>query len=170
MFFFSQEILEDRDIIKVGVAPYTDAKYLKDDYGEHVRSTLDLRFVAEKGRCTAGKLATMSEDYLGISLDKNSIQCSDWETNTLSKTQIEYAAQDVQVAIDLFKYFIGRIEPDKNLRYIINTHLSPYIDVNYGPHRQTRYEVKKNSIIFQTHFVLFKISIICQNIKNKIEF
>ncbi|XP_055312171.1 exonuclease 3'-5' domain-containing protein 2-like [Sitodiplosis mosellana] len=128
-----EEILEDSDIVKVGVAPYTDAKYLKDDYGVHVASTLDLRFMATAARCTPGGLKKMAKDYLGIPLDK-STQCSDWEAPTLSRPQIEYAALDVHVAIQLFKYFAREIAPGQNSKDIID-HLSRYINQNYGPQR-----------------------------------
>lgn len=63
--------MEDENIIKVGVAPYTDAKYLKDDYNFIVRGKLDLRFVAHVAGFSPGGLAKMSELYLGRSLDKD---------------------------------------------------------------------------------------------------
>lgn len=134
--FCPQEILENPDIIKIGVAPYTDAKYLRDDYDVHVASTIDLRFAAERAGCRSGKLSKMSEDYLGFTLDKSpSVTCSDWEADTLSRSQIEYAAEDVHVAIGLFKYFGGKIAPGRSSRYIINNYLSEFINKNYGPPR-----------------------------------
>lgn len=130
-----QDILNDKNIIKVGVAPYTDAKFLRDDYNCNCNGTLDLRFVAERAGCNPGRLSKMSDDYLGISLDKDSNQCSDWEADSMDGDQIEYAAQDVHVAIQLFKYFGCEIAPSKGSRYIINNYLSGDIDVNYGPQR-----------------------------------
>lgn len=109
---------------------------MRDDYQVHVASTIDLRFVAETAGCRSGKLSKMSEDYLGISLDKSSsdsVQCSDWEAETLSSEQIEYAAEDVRVAVELFKYFGGKIAPESSSRYIVTNYLSKYINKNYGP-------------------------------------
>ncbi|XP_055312175.1 exonuclease 3'-5' domain-containing protein 2-like [Sitodiplosis mosellana] len=112
-----KEIMEDSDIVKIGVAPFTDAKFLRDDYGVHVRSTLDLRYMAHAAGLPPGGLAKMSEDYLGVSLDKSS-KFSDWEAEMLSETQIKYAAADVVNAIRLFKYFARYIERCKEHMYV----------------------------------------------------
>lgn len=126
--------MEDSSIIKVGVAPYADANYLYKDYGVHVASTLDLRFMAHVARCQPGGLEKMSEDYLGLSLDKSTaIQCSDWEAANLDSTQIEYAAADVHAAIGLFKYFTDKIAPGKSVNSIIQNYCLEFIDKNYGP-------------------------------------
>lgn len=42
------ELLNDRSILKVGVASYMDANYLKQDYSLNVNGHLDLRFLADK--------------------------------------------------------------------------------------------------------------------------
>lgn len=104
------------------------------DYGVHVASTLDLRYMASAAGCAPGRLEKMSEDYLGLSLDKStSIQCSDWEVSNLSSSQIEYAAADVHAAIGLFKYFADKMAPGKSSNFIIENYFLEYIDKNYGP-------------------------------------
>lgn len=120
--------------MKIGVSPYTDAKFLCDDYGVRVASTLDLRFMANAAACQPGGLDKMARDYLGISLNK-STQCSNWDADKLSRTQIEYAAQDVHVALELFKWFAEKIAPGRDPTFIIEHHLSRYINLNYGPSR-----------------------------------
>lgn len=98
--------------MKVGIAPVADANYLAYDYSVHVNSCLDLRYIAPYAKLTPGGLAKMSKDYLDIELDKNwAIRCSDWEANILSESQIEYAAKDAYVAIELFKKMANIIEP-----------------------------------------------------------
>lgn len=59
-----------------------------------------------------GTLAKMAEDFLGVKLDKNwEIRASDWEATNLTDRQINYAAKDAFVAIDLFKYFSDKLVP-----------------------------------------------------------
>lgn len=105
-----------------------------DDYGVRIASTLDLRFMATAASCQPGGLDKMARDYLGISLNK-STQCSNWDADKLSRTQIEYAAQDVYVALQLFEWFAEKIAPARDSRFIIEHHLFRYINLNYGPSR-----------------------------------
>lgn len=123
--------MEDYDIVKIGVAPYTDKGHLKKDYNVHVASTLDLRFLARKAKCQHGGLKAMTERYTKLSIDET-LTCSSWEASKLSEEQIEYAADDVRAAIELFKYFHEEIAPDESVRRFINNHCSQYINRNYG--------------------------------------
>lgn len=97
-------MLRDRKIFKVSISPHTDARYLYEDYfcevaynplnnqRNHIRSTLDLRFVAKIARCDYAELAKMSEKYLRISIDQYSnIRYSNWNDEPLSDEQISYA-------------------------------------------------------------------------------
>lgn len=81
---------------------------MRDDYGVHVKSRIDLRFMADAAGLPAGGLAKMAQDHLGVELDK-SYRFSDWEAEALSEEEIYYAAEDVLVAIRLFKQFSRRI-------------------------------------------------------------
>lgn len=70
-------ILEDDNIVKVGVAPQGDADYLVRDYGVCVANTFDLRYMAAMTGCRPNGLGKMTEDYLKVKLDKNwRIRCS----------------------------------------------------------------------------------------------
>lgn len=126
--------MENRNLIKVGVAPYTDARKLYEDYGVRVAGTLDLRYMAHMAGHRAGGLAKMCEDCLDYSLDKND-QLSDWEETYLTKNQIKYAADDAQASVELFKFFAKKIAVDKCAKYIIDKHCSQYIDQTYGPEK-----------------------------------
>lgn len=43
-------------------------------------------------------------------MDKHwQVRCSDWEADTLSQRQIKYAADDANVSIGLFEYFITKL-------------------------------------------------------------
>ena len=90
--------------------PQTDASHLLNDYSVRMNSTLDLRFLALQADTKAGGLAVLSKDILGIELDKNwRVSCSDWEANNLTKQQIEYAANDSHVSIEIFKRLFTKI-------------------------------------------------------------
>lgn len=125
---FHQKILEDNEIIKVGVAPDGDAKYLAKDYGICVASTLDVRFMAMLCDCQPGGLGAMSKRYLNVYLEKNwRTSCSDWEAKILTAKQIDYAAKDAHVGIELFRYFADKLAPKPFLASTTN-HVKSIID------------------------------------------
>lgn len=135
-----KEILEDDNIVKVGVAPQGDANYLARDYGVCVANTFDVRYMAALSGCRTGGLAKMSEDYLKVKLDKNSrIRCSDWEAPSLNNTQIDYAAKDAHVGIELFKYFADKLRTkrvlEKETSYvqsIVDDYCFRYFDIPFS--------------------------------------
>lgn len=99
-----RELLEDESIIKVGVAPRDDAQKLHHDYGVRVAGTFDLRFLASAVGRKPGSLAKMSKEILNIELDKDwSLITSDWDAEHLSEKELLYAANDVLVAVEIFK-------------------------------------------------------------------
>lgn len=105
-----QELLEDNDIIKVGVAPSDDANYLAREYGVCVGSVLDLRFIAQLAHCRPDGLAKLSHEHLNVQLDKNwRVRCSNWEAPELTDIQKDYAAKDAQVGVEIFKVLISKI-------------------------------------------------------------
>lgn len=88
----------------MGVAPLDDAKYLLKDYDVHMRSTVDLRHLALHLDRSPDGLAKLSKSFIGVELDKNwRIRCSLWDNPTLTEAQIEYAAKDSLVAIEIYK-------------------------------------------------------------------
>lgn len=89
--------------MKVGVAIHNDAKYLMSDYGLKCEGYLDLRNLARHVGEKPQGLAGLAKDHLGVELDKNwRIRCSNWEDNYLTQKQINYAAQDALVAVEIF--------------------------------------------------------------------
>lgn len=100
--------------MKVGVEITRDAQYLLKDHRLSVLGTLELGWMAHLANCEGIKksLSFLSEKYLKHSLEKGyHIRCSDWEAYALSDAQIEYAALDGLVAIEVFKVFAEKIEP-----------------------------------------------------------
>ncbi|XP_071089719.1 exonuclease 3'-5' domain-containing protein 2-like [Haliotis cracherodii] len=102
-----RHFLMDKHVLKVGVAVKDDGKKLYRDYGLPVNGCVDLRFimsqVAHIYNCKTRGLQGLAESVLGVMLDKdNSIRCGNWEAETLSEQQIQYAAADAAVGVDIF--------------------------------------------------------------------
>lgn len=110
------------------------------DYGVCVASTFDLRYLAAMTGCRPGGLSKMSEDYLKVKLDKDwRLRCSDWEAPTLNKRQLDYAAKDAHVGIELFKFFAARLKPKGTfetqsayVQHIIDEYCFRYLDISYS--------------------------------------
>lgn len=101
-----RELLANGDIVKVGVVPMDDARHLARDYGLCVAGTLDLRHMARAANFRPLGLAKMALEHLGVVMDKDwRISCSNWEATQLTARQIDYAAKDALVAVELFRHF-----------------------------------------------------------------
>ncbi|CAH1643173.1 unnamed protein product [Spodoptera littoralis] len=119
-----KELLEDESIYKVGVGPKDDSKYLHNDYSVELRSSLDIRHLAEYCGYEPGGLATLSSVLLRAALDKSwRVRCSDWEAEELSERQKKYAAIDAHVAIKLFALLLEKVEET----------YSNYWELDYNP-------------------------------------
>ncbi|KAK2713436.1 hypothetical protein QYM36_009341 [Artemia franciscana] len=102
------EILEDVNIVKLGVGILGDALRLKQQAGISLRGSLDLSHLyisiheSEKEQSGLG-LARLSAKVIGIPIVKNlSIVCSDWEAPYLTNSQIEYASLDAFISLPIF--------------------------------------------------------------------
>jgi exonuclease 3'-5' domain-containing protein 2 len=127
-----RNILEDPEIIKVGVAACDDSKYLLEDYAIKVNGTFDIRFIALLAGFKAEGLARLSKNILEIELDKNwRIRCSDWEMPTLSADQVDYAAKDAFVAVEIFKRLYIQLRPGDNDPASILQFCENYTDISF---------------------------------------
>ncbi|CAH1783562.1 unnamed protein product [Owenia fusiformis] len=106
-------ILADKSILKVGVAVLDDGLKLGRGYQVCLRGCVDLRYLTQrlkayKGRTGLG-LKVLARELLGVTLEKDiRTRCSNWEAKQLSEQQVEYAAMDVLVAIDIFTELVYR--------------------------------------------------------------
>ncbi|XP_075144958.1 exonuclease 3'-5' domain-containing 2 [Haematobia irritans] len=134
-----RELLEDENVLKVGVDPHGDAKKLSFDYGVGVASTFDLRFLAVMTGRKPGGLANMSKSVLNVHLDKHwRIVCSDWEATELTKNQLHYAANDALVAVEIFKTLSAELLPRNFWQLLkpidfesIRSRLDPFLEVSF---------------------------------------
>ncbi|XP_067633580.1 exonuclease 3'-5' domain-containing protein 2-like [Eurosta solidaginis] len=120
-------LLADRDVVKVGVGVKGDAELLEKNGLETV-STLDLRFVAVlTGRAKPQNLSSMYEAVLGKSLNKTfDLTMSDWEADTLTSDQIEYAANDAIAGIEVYMKLAESVPNVKKFQQYFDTHFDPY--------------------------------------------
>ncbi|KAG5683740.1 hypothetical protein PVAND_013005 [Polypedilum vanderplanki] len=125
-------ILENPEIIKIGVSCNEDAKNLMNDYSIKMNGAFDLRFLAILASHKAEGLAKLSKSILNIELDKNwRITCSDWEITELSKEQIDYAAKDAFVAVEIFKKLYAKVRPYSNTPSSILQFCDKYTDISF---------------------------------------
>uniref|UniRef100_H2YDP4 Exonuclease 3'-5' domain-containing protein 2 n=1 Tax=Ciona savignyi TaxID=51511 RepID=H2YDP4_CIOSA len=117
------DVLSDVRIIKVGVGPLEDAKKLLHDYGIVVSGCLDLRSLDMRNRQTKDHIGLkgLALLYLDVSMNKSKhIQCSNWQSKTLSNEQIHYAANDAFIAARLFSVMSHcKLEDDLQLQAVL---------------------------------------------------
>ncbi|XP_034485760.1 exonuclease 3'-5' domain-containing protein 2 [Drosophila innubila] len=133
-----RELLEDDEVIKVGVAPQDDAKKLSHDYGVGVSNTFDLRFMAIMAGHQAEGLGKLAKTHLNFVLDKNwRLACSNWEATQLDSAQLNYAANDALAAVAIFQKLSRDLEPRSFLNWRpiefnqIRPKIEPFLDVDF---------------------------------------
>uniref|UniRef100_A0A1A9WQ40 3'-5' exonuclease domain-containing protein n=1 Tax=Glossina brevipalpis TaxID=37001 RepID=A0A1A9WQ40_9MUSC len=123
-------LLEDKEIIKVGVEPAQDAQKLKEDYNLYVASTFDVRYFAIMIGCKPLGLEKLSRGVLNVELNKPwSISASNWEAEQLSIQQIQYAANDAFAGLYIFKHLANRLRPMQWEIEIKDFFGSPFIEL-----------------------------------------
>jgi hypothetical protein len=59
-------------------------------------------------------LASLSETILGMKIEKDwRVRASDWEKREMTQKQIEYAAKDAYVSVEVFKFFTENLAKDE---------------------------------------------------------
>ncbi|RDX45534.1 ribonuclease H-like protein [Lentinus brumalis] len=104
-----KEIIENKDIIKLGANIRNDGQKLFRDYGLLAAGLVELGGLARQADPTFSQsfkrsivaLAKIVERYTGKTLDKGKVRTSDWRLK-LSQTQITYAANDAHCALTVY--------------------------------------------------------------------
>lgn len=136
-----KKLLENDNILKVGVASIDDAKKLSADYGVWLGGAVDLRYLAFEANIENGNsqgLARLSKNVLNVELDKDwSVRCSDWGAADLTERQVNYAAMDAIIGLELFRKMVTMIEKQpfwmsdrKHLTNVWNI-CDKYVDIKY---------------------------------------
>jgi len=95
------EILENSDIIKVGVALRHDLISLQKIRSFSPGGFIDLQQHVEQFGIRDKGLRKLTANILGLRLVKGQ-QTSNWESKTLIQTQLEYAATDAWVCYEMY--------------------------------------------------------------------
>lgn len=122
----------------MGVLSQGDADKLFQDYGVNTGGTFDLLYLARKCKLKAEGLGRLSEEVLNLKLEhkkrgKISKKIHNrWELDKLPEENIQYAANDAHVAIEIFKKFETDLldipveqlvnDPRKDVQKFIDTH------------------------------------------------
>lgn len=93
--------------MKVGIATKQCADHLLSEYGVQVSSGFDIRYMSELAEYQATNLNKMCSDHLKIMLGN---YMGRWESPTLSKYQIDYAAKCAYLPIELFQFFAEKLQ------------------------------------------------------------
>ncbi|RUS74534.1 hypothetical protein EGW08_017706 [Elysia chlorotica] len=102
-----KSLLADKSILKVGVAVVEDGKKLFQNFGLHLAGCVDLRHMLKRVRgvfhCSSMGLKGLANGVLDVDISKSqNIRCGNWEAEQYTNDQIEYAATDAAVAVDIF--------------------------------------------------------------------
>ncbi|XP_037028779.1 uncharacterized protein LOC119069009 [Bradysia coprophila] len=142
-----QDILNDKDIIKVGVHTSRAVRALRVDYAINVVNSFDLRYLANKCKNVTGKddLVRLAKNYLNVDIESNDwrLWITDWKSETVSRAAIKRAANFVQVTVELFKFFEKKLVDERlagDRKKFVDTLCAPHSDDDY-PKR------KKNKIL-----------------------
>jgi ribonuclease D len=96
------KIFSDPKIIKAGVAIRDDIKGLQKYRHFKAEGFVDLSIVARESGIGVESVKKLTALLLGFRISK-SAQTSNWETPTLTDKQIEYAATDAWVCLEIYK-------------------------------------------------------------------
>ena len=94
-------ILSNPNIIKAGVAIRDDIKGLQKFRRYNAEGFVDLSLVAREKGIGVESVKKLTALLLGFRISK-SAQTSNWETPTLTEKQIEYAATDAWVCLEIY--------------------------------------------------------------------
>lgn len=95
------DVLEDSNLIKIGIAPRDDLKDLQKLKSFTPQSVIDLNLFAQKRGFVSIGAKKLSALVLGIRISKAQ-QVSNWELPSLSQAQIDYAATDAWICLAIY--------------------------------------------------------------------
>jgi ribonuclease D len=102
---FIKNILEDARIIKIGVAIHDDLKSLNKIRPVHHAGFIDLQQYVGRFKIEDKSLKKITANILGFRISKR-YQTSNWEADSLSLQQLEYAATDAWVCHEIYQRLI----------------------------------------------------------------
>lgn len=114
-----REILSAPKPIKVAHNAKFDAKWTRHHLGIDVGGMFDTllasQLIAAGDQDRRHNLAEVASHFLGAELDKSE-QVSDWSAEQLSQSQVEYAAKDAAIMVDLREKIVERLKQDELIK------------------------------------------------------
>jgi len=104
-------VFENANIIKAGVAIHDDIKALQKIKNFDPASFIELSTMAKASGLQVESVKKLAGLLLGFRISK-SAQTSNWEAATLSEKQIEYAATDAWVCLEIYRHLKARPAPN----------------------------------------------------------
>ncbi len=95
------ELFQSTAVIKAGVGIRDDLKALRKHREFEPGSCLDLSILAKQAGLQVESVKKLTALLLGFRISKSS-QTSNWEAQTLTQKQVEYAATDAWVCLELY--------------------------------------------------------------------
>lgn len=109
-FEIIREILEHKDVLKVGAAIRDDLKGLQKVFKFTPQNFTELQDVAKKKGLSNFGLKGMTEEVLNVRLSKKK-KLTNWEARELTDEQLLYAATDAWIGLKLFRTLVSQMEP-----------------------------------------------------------
>ncbi|CAM9783090.1 unnamed protein product, partial [Laminaria digitata] len=109
-----KELMENEEVELAGVGATADIGRIKTDFGVNGTGAVDVGVLAGKHLGVAvgeRSLAALVASLLSRLLFKGSVRTSDWEQETLSPEQINYAGLDAFAAALLHRHVMERVDP-----------------------------------------------------------
>lgn len=110
-----RDLLADKTRTKIAHNAKFDAKWVRHHLGVEIDGIFDTflasQLISAGDQDRRHSLADVSQFFTGIELDK-SMQLSDWNAAELSHTQVEYAARDAAVMVQLREKVAERLKTD----------------------------------------------------------
>jgi len=112
-------VLADPAIVKVAHSPSEDMEVLYHRFGEFPAALFDTQAAAALcGFEAAMSYQRLVRELLGIELAKGETR-TDWLRRPLSPAQVEYAAQDVELLLPLYRQLRPRLEESGRLAWLL---------------------------------------------------
>jgi ribonuclease D len=97
-------ILNDTDILKVGVGVHQKALFITDDHKIAIRGTLELSLLASKAYIPERKLTDLAKALCNINIKKTQeLAAVDWNKSNLTSNEKEYAKNRAIATIKVFE-------------------------------------------------------------------
>ncbi len=110
-----RDLLSDASITKTAHNAKFDAKWVRHHLGCEINSVFDTylasQLIAAGDNDRRHSLADVAQYFTGVELDKSE-QISDWNAAELSQSQLQYAARDAQVMLNLRDQMADRLAND----------------------------------------------------------